>query len=103
MPARARIYQQPKNAMQSGRAGTQEWVLDFEPDGNIGPDPLMGWIGGGKTQNQVRLRFDSQAEAVAYADKNGVTYSVELPRARKFVPKSYSDNFAFRRTENWTH
>ncbi len=103
MAARARIYQQPKNAMQSGRAGTQEWVLDFEPDGTIRPDPLMGWSGGGATQNQVRLRFDSQEDAVAYAQRNNLTYSVELPRVRKFVPKNYSDNFAFRRHENWTH
>jgi len=28
---RARIYQPPKNAMHSGRAGTHEWALDFEP------------------------------------------------------------------------
>jgi ETC complex I subunit conserved region len=102
MSARARIYRQPKTAMQSGRAGTHEWLLDFEPAAEHA-DPLMGWIGGGDTQNQIRLRFESQAEAVAYAEKNGLTYSVELPRERKFVPKSYSDNFRFGRIENWTH
>ncbi len=57
MPARARIYQQPKTAMQSGRAGTHEWVLDFEPAPQQA-DPLMGWIGGGDTLAQVQLRFD---------------------------------------------
>ena len=98
-----RIYRPAKTAMQSGRAGTQEWLLDYEPDGTIGPDPLMGWIGGGNTQMQVKLRFDSREEAVAYAERNGITYTVELPRQRKFVPKSYSDNFRFGRTENWTH
>ena len=103
MTVRARIYRQPKTAMQSGYAGTHEWVLDFEPDGNQRPDPLMGWLGGGNTQNQVRLRFETQAEAVEYAQKHGLTYSVELPRERKFVPKSYSDNFRFGRLENWTH
>ena len=103
MPMRARIYQQPKTAMQSGRAGTQEWVLDFEPEAAQRADPLMGWIGGGTTQNQVRLRFDTQVEAEDYAKKNDLIYSVELPRVRKFVPKSYSDNFRFGRTENWTH
>ena len=34
---RARIYQPPKNAMQSGWAGTQEWVLEFEPAGPGSP------------------------------------------------------------------
>jgi ETC complex I subunit conserved region len=102
MAARARIYQQPKTAMQSGRAGTSEWVLDFEP-ARQNADPLMGWIGGGDTQDQVRLRFDTRQDAVAYADKNALSYTVELPHARKFVPKSYSDNFRFGRNENWTH
>ena len=103
MARRARIYRQPKTAMQSGRAGTQEWVLAFEPDAPQLPDPLMGWIGGGDPETQVRLRFDTQAEAEAFARQRGVAYEVELPRPERFVPKSYSDNFRFGRIENWTH
>jgi hypothetical protein len=102
MALRARIYQQPKTAMQSGRAGTHEWVLEFEP-AEQHADPLMGWIGGGDTLNQVRLRFETRDEAVAYADKRGLGYEVELPHRHKFLPKAYSDNFRFGRRENWTH
>jgi hypothetical protein len=98
----ARIYQQPKPATQSGRAGTQEWVLDFEPSPQR-PEPLMGWISGGDTQNQVRLRFDTKEEAVAFAERRGIPYQVELPRPKRFVPKAYADNFRFGRRENWTH
>ena len=103
MAARARIYQQPKTAMQSGRAGTAEWMLEFEPTEARRADPLMGWIGSADTQAQVRLRFDTREEAVAYAERAGLHYDVELSRVRKFVPKSYSDNFRFGRSENWTH
>ncbi len=103
MARRARIYQQPKTAMQSGRAGTEEWVLAFEPDAPQQPDPLMGWIGGGDIDMQVRLRFGTREEAEAFARGRGVTYDVELPRPQRFVPKSYSDNFRFGRVENWTH
>ena len=103
MAARARIFQQPKTAMQSGRAGTHEWVLEFEPTEARRADPLMGWIGSADTRAQVHLRFESRDEAVAYADREALAYEVELPRARKFVPKSYSDNFRFGRSENWTH
>jgi hypothetical protein len=103
MARRARIYRQPKTAMQSGRAGTQEWVLAFEPETRQLPDPLMGWIGGGDTETQVHLRFETRAEAEAFARQNGVAYEVELPRPERFVPKSYSDNFRFGRIENWTH
>ncbi|MBN9510366.1 MAG: ETC complex I subunit [Alphaproteobacteria bacterium] len=102
MPARARIYQQPKTAMQSGRAGTHEWMLDFEPAPQH-PDPLMGWQGGGDTLAQVRLRFETREEAVAYAEREGLAYDVELPRPHRFVPKSYSDNFRFSRREPWSH
>ena len=104
MARRARIYQQPKTAMQSGRAGTEEWVLAFEPEVAQQAEPLMGWISGADTDaSQVRLRFDTRAEAEAFATQRGVAYEVELPRPRRFTPKSYSDNFRFGRVENWTH
>ena len=103
MALRARIYQQPKNAMQSGWAGTRGWVLEYEPAARRRPDPLMGWIGSSDTQAQVRLRFPSRDEAVAYAEKNGIQYDLELPQPRRVRPKAYADNFRYGRIDNWTH
>ena len=103
MTNRARIYQQPKTAMQSGRAGTHEWLLDFEPAEARRSDPLMGWTGSGDTQTQVRLRFATREEAVAFAEKNGFAYDLELPTRHRIRPKAYADNFRFGRAENWTH
>ena len=100
---RARIYQPPKTAMQSGRAMTQQWVVEFEPASPRRPDPLMGWIGSGDTQAQVHLHFETRDEAVAYAEKNGIAYDLELPQSRRVKPKAYADNFKFGRIENWTH
>lgn len=100
---RARIYQIPKNAMQSGRAKTDDWVLEFEPAEARRADPLMGWIGSADTQAQVRLVFASREEAVAYAEREGIVHVVELPKARVMKPKAYSDNFRAGRAENWTH
>ena len=100
---RARIYQPPKNAMQSGTAKTHDWVLDFEPAARRQADPLMGWIGSADTQSQVRLTFSTQEEAVGYAERHGVAYALELPRTRTMKPKAYSDNFRSGRAENWTH
>lgn len=34
---KARIFQKPKNAMQSGRAGTQRWMLEFAPPNRARP------------------------------------------------------------------
>ena len=103
MAAKARIFQQPRNAMQSGQAGTHDWILEFEQSEPRRADPLMGWIGSADTQVQVRLKFDNRDEAVAYAEKNGLAFAVELPQARRIRPKAYADNFKNDRAENWTH
>ena len=103
MAARARIYRQPKTAMQSGTAGTQEWVLDFEPASPRRADPLMGWIGSDDTQTQVRLRFETREAAVGYAERAGLAFATELARTHVQKPKAYADNFKFGRSENWTH
>ena len=68
----ARIYQLPKSAMQSGRAKSEGWVLEFPPSEARKPDPVRGWIGSADTQAQVRLTFDTQDEAVAYATRKGI-------------------------------
>ena len=103
MQRRCRIYQPPKTAMQSGMAGTAHWVLDYVSDHAKQADPLMGWSGGADTQTQVRLRFDSREEAIAFAEQNGLAYALELPQTRRVRPKAYADNFKFTRWENWTH
>ena len=96
---RARIYRPSKTAMQSGRAGTKRWVLEYEPATPREPDPLMGWSSARDTLNQVWLRFATLDEAKAFADKHGISYEVEQPRERVFKPKSYADNFRFDRTQ----
>jgi hypothetical protein len=89
----ARIYQKSKNAMQSGRAGTDGWVLEFMPVEAQRPDPLMGWAGSSDTQRQVRLSFGSVEAAKAYAKKNGISAQVEAAQARVLKLQAYSDNF----------
>lgn len=100
---RARIYQPPKSAMQSGRAGTDEWVLEFEPNVATRPDPLMGWIGSTDTLSQVQLRFETREEATGFAQARAIPYVVELAQIRQVRPKAYAENFAYARREMWTH
>ncbi|MGB0749879.1 MAG: ETC complex I subunit [Magnetospiraceae bacterium] len=92
-----RIFQPAKNAMQSGMGNVNHWVLEFEPKGEKSADPLMGWIGGGKTTNQLRMKFETLEEAEAYAKRKGLEYTVITPHVRKRRPKSYAANFAFDR------
>ena len=71
----ARIYKPSKTAMQSGQANTKAWVLDFEPEAPRHVEPLMGWTSSGDMRQQLRLRFDSKEEAVAYCERRGRTLS----------------------------
>ena len=103
MSKHVRIYRPSKTAMQSGRAKTHQWVMVFEPSDRSTPDPIIGWNGSGDTAQQVRLTFDTEAEAIAYARKEGYTYTVSEPRERRIKPKAYADNFAYTRIEPWTH
>ena len=72
----ARIYRPTKTAMQSGQAKTREWVLDYEPEEPRVVESLMGWTSSGDMKGQIRLRFASKEEAVAYAERHGIPYQV---------------------------
>ncbi|HBR85223.1 MAG TPA: ETC complex I subunit [Erythrobacter sp.] len=89
----ARIYQRPKNAMQSGRARTDEWVLEFEQSEARRPDPLMGWTGSGDTQAQVQLTFPTKEEAQAYARKYDIVARVHVTPPKSLKLQAYADNF----------
>jgi len=100
----ARIYQPSKTAMQSGRANTSEWRLEFEAEAARRIDPLMGWTSASDMKaSEVRLAFETKEAAVAYAEKYGIPYQLFETAPARAVPKAYSDNFAFRRRTPWTH
>ena len=94
--ARARISWPSKSAMQSGWA-QRKWLLEYEPATRRDPDPLMGWSSARDTLNEVQLHFDSLDEAVAFADKHGLDYTVIEPQPRTPKVKSYADNFRYDR------
>ncbi len=94
-----RIYQPAKSAMQSGRGKTKHWVVEYEPGPHRFTDPLMGWIGSSDTRAQLRLRFDSREQAIAYAERKGLSYTVRDPHVRRIKPKNYAEKFNYRRVE----
>lgn len=101
----ARIYQPARNAMQSGPARTQDWMLEFAPARARAVDPLMGWTSSDDTQAQVRLRFPTREAAEAYARERGIDYVLTQPKPRRPVirPRGYGENFATDRKGAWTH
>ncbi|QTD56847.1 NADH dehydrogenase ubiquinone Fe-S protein 4 [Parasphingorhabdus cellanae] len=89
----ARIYQIPMNAMQSGRALTDKWMLEFEPSEARKADTLTGWAGSGDTQRQVQMKFPSVEAARVYAEKYGIAYSVVPTPNKTLKIQAYADNF----------
>ena len=102
---RVRIYKPARNAMQSGTARTNSWVLEFPAADQRGIDPLMGWTSSDDTQSQVRLSFDTREEAEAYAKEHALDYIVQAAhrRAPNIRPRGYGENFATDRRAPWTH
>jgi len=99
----ARIYKPAKNAMQSGKATTKEWRLDYEPEQPRSVEPLMGWTSSGDMKQQLTIQFDTKEDAIAYCERKGIPYQVIEPKAVAYRQMAYADNFAFRRREPWTH
>ena len=101
----AKIYQPARSAMQSGQAKSRHWVLEFAPADARWIDPLMGWTGSDDMNSQVRLRFETVDEAVAYAERHGIPFEVFEPKQRRHVLRQngYGDNFASGRRLAWTH
>ena len=99
----ARIYKPAKTAMQSGQAKAKDWVLDYEPEEPRVVESLMGWTSSGDMKSQLRLRFSSKDEAVAYCERHGIPYQVAEAKKTARRGMSYADNFASTRRGSWTH
>ena len=99
----ARIYKPARTAMQSGAAKTKQWVLDYEPAEPREVEPLMGWTSSGDMRQQLRLRFDTKDEAIAYCERHGIPFQLSEPKERTRHGIAYADNFAYGRRSPWTH
>jgi hypothetical protein len=99
----ARIYRPARTAMQSGTAKTDRWLLEYEPERAREIEPLMGWTSSVDMKSQIKLWFDTEAEAVAYATRNGIPFRVEQPNEPRRRSMAYADNFKFSRVGQWTH
>ena len=99
----ARIYSPAKTAMQSGKAKTGHWVLEFEPEKPRKIDPLMGYTTSADMKSQIRLTFNTREDAIAYAEKHGIAFHVQQSKEAKRRQISYAENFRYDRKVPWTH
>ncbi len=89
---KAKIYIPSKTATQSGLGKEDKWILEFESkDTSI--NPLMGWESSNDTMGEVKLEFSTKDKAIEYAKNNNISYKVIEPNKKKFIIKSYAENF----------
>lgn len=89
----ARISELDRKTTQSGKANAGGWLLEFERQEALRPDPLTGWNGSGDTNTQVRMTFSSKDAATAYCGKHGLAYHVIPAAPVRMKIQAYADNF----------
>ena len=88
---KAKIYIPTKTAMQSGKGKQKKWILLFDTKNSF-YNSLMGWESSRDTLSEIKLEFDTKEKA----KNNKIQFSVTEPKIKKFVIKSYADNFTKR-------
>ena len=89
----ARISELDRRTTQSGKANNGRWLLEFERQEPVRPDPLTGWNGSGDTRPQVRLGFQTKDAAIAYCARHGLDYHLVPAPPVRLKLQAYADNF----------
>ena len=89
---KAKIYIPSKTATQSGLGKEDKWILEFDTKSTT-TNPLMGWESSNDTLGEVKIEFTTKEKAIEYAKNNNIIYKVIEPNKKRFVIKSYAENF----------
>ena len=89
---KAIIFKPSKTAVQSGIANTNKWIFKYITK-DPGVNPLMGWESSSDTLTELKLEYSSKDKAIEYAKKNKIKFEIIESKEKKFIKKSYADNF----------
>ena len=89
----ARISELDRRTTQSGKANSGRWLLEFERQETVRPDPLTGWNGSSDTRPQVRMTFPAKDAAIAYCTRHGLDYHLVAAPPVRLKLQAYADNF----------
>lgn len=85
---RAVIRRRARPVETAGRARENIWVLTVARETPPAVAPLMGWTGGADTRaTEVELTFPTRAQAIAYAERQGLACSAEPEPAAPAGPR----------------
>lgn len=88
-----RIYKPAKSSMQSVN-NKDNWLLEFVKTENSSfKEGLMGRTSSSDMMIEVKLKFPTCEDAIAFAKKRNYTYEVTMPQKSTIIKKSYTSNF----------
>jgi len=96
---KAIITKRPKNVMQQGSHNTKAWEMAFETKQRW-QNPVMGWASSGDSHSNFLLRFPSSEAAIRYAERFRIPWEIttaKKPQPKAIKPKSYAENFSFKK------
>ena len=101
---RARIYRPAKNAMQSGKARTKQWLLEYRA-GNGPHHRSADGLDLVRRHAPAGARWSSTRRKRRWPmpRRNAIPYQLFEPHVPTPKPKAYSDNFRFDRKVPWSH
>jgi len=88
------IKRPTKNAMQSGTANQQKWIMKWDTQERW-ENPLMGWTSTADPLSNLEVSFPDKESAIALCEKNGWPYELQDPPVKPPRHKSYAGNFAW--------
>ncbi|KAK2965536.1 hypothetical protein RJ640_030584 [Escallonia rubra] len=92
------IYSPARTATQQGSGKVGRWKINFMSTQKW-ENPLMGWTSTGDPYSHVgdsALGFDTQEDAVAFAERHGWEYTVRKRQTPLLKVKAYADNFKWK-------
>ncbi|MBY5714675.1 NADH dehydrogenase ubiquinone Fe-S protein 4 [Rhizobium leguminosarum] len=92
----ARIFKPSRSAMTSGTPRMQGWRLVFERRSAPFIEPLMGYTGCTDTLTQVELEFPTLESAIRYAERQGLTYTVQRQMSKAAAAKQRTSRRTYR-------
>jgi hypothetical protein len=88
-----RIYKPAKSSMQSVN-NKDTWLLEFvKAENSSFREELMGRTSSSDMMAEVKMKFPTCEDAVAFAKKHNYNYEVIMPQKTTIIKKSYASNF----------
>ena len=89
----ARITELDRRTTQSGKANNGLWLLEFERQKPLRPDPLTGWNGSGRHEHAGQDHFQDQGRSDRLLREEGPSVSSHPAAPVKMKIQAYADNF----------